>query len=85
MTGGHAWWRVCMAGGSMTGGMRDRGHACHGVHGRGCKRGSMHGREGHAWQGVYGRGNAWQCGRECVAGETATAADGTYPTGMHSC
>ena len=21
----------------------------------------------------------------CVAGETATAADGTYPTGMHSC
>ena len=21
----------------------------------------------------------------CVAGETATAADGTHPTGMHSC
>ena len=27
----------------------------------------------HAWQGA------------CVAGETATAADGTYPAGMHSC
>ena len=21
----------------------------------------------------------------CMAGETATAADGTHPTGMHSC
>ena len=27
----------------------------------------------HAWQGA------------CVAGEKATAADGTHPTGMHSC
>ena len=26
---------------------------------------------GHAWQGV------------CVAGEIATAVDGTHPTGMH--
>ena len=112
VTGGHAWWMVCMAGGCMTGGMRDRGHAwvCmpggvngRGMHGRGCMREGMHGREGaymtergcmagacmgeegHVWQGVYGRGNAWQCGRECVAAETATAADGTYPTGMHSC
>ena len=24
-------------------------------------------------------------GHECVAGEMATAADGTHPTGMHSC
>ena len=24
-------------------------------------------------------------GGACVAGETATAADGTHPTGMHSC
>ena len=50
-------------------GMRDRGHAWCGV----C-----------AWQwacvvgGVHGRGVCW-------AGETATAADGTRPTGMHSC
>ena len=28
---------------------------------------------GHTWRGA------------CVAGETATAADGTHPTGMHSC
>ena len=27
----------------------------------------------HAWQGP------------CIAGEMATAADGTHPTGMHSC
>ena len=39
---------------------------------------------GCAWQGacmvggVHGRG-------VCVAGEMATAADGTHPTGMHSC
>ena len=37
--------------------------------------------EGHAWQGG---GCAWQ-GGACVAGEMATAADGTHPTGMHSC
>ena len=30
---------------------------------------------------------AWQKGggRTCVAGETATAADGTHPIGMYSC
>ena len=28
---------------------------------------------GHAWQGV------------CMAGETVTTAEGTHPTGMHSC
>ena len=28
---------------------------------------------------VYGREGA------CMAGKTATAADGTHPTGMHSC
>ena len=36
-----------------------------------CGRGSMAG-------GVHGRGM-------CMAGEMATAADGTHPTGMHSC
>ena len=30
-----------------------------------------------------GIGHVWQKGA-CVAGETATAADGTHPTGMHS-
>ena len=40
-----------------------------GVHGRGCMRGKG---------GMHGRG-------ACVAGKTATAADGTHPTVMHSC
>ena len=39
--------------------------------------------------GMCGRGAAGACmprvGGGCVAGETATAADGTHPTGMHSC
>ena len=44
----------------------------------------------HAWQGgMCGRGRAWQGGHAwqgaCMAGETATAADGTHPPGMHSC
>ena len=34
---------------------------------------------GHAWRGCVCGGGV------CVAGETATAADGTHPTGMHSC
>ena len=33
---------------------------------------------GHAWRGVHGRGAS-------VAGETATTAGGTHPTGMHFC
>ena len=61
-----------------------------GVHGGGrCMSGwaCMSGRHvwGCVWQGgvhgrVGGQGCAWQ-----EAGETATAADGTHPTGMHSC
>ena len=74
----------------MVRGMHDRG----GVHGRGsCMVGGMHGK-GCAWQegawweayvaglcmtgGMHGRG-------ACVAGEMATAEDGTHPTGIHSC
>ena len=52
---------------------------------------NMHGR-GHTWQGacMHGRECVWQrvCiagGRACMAGETTIAADGTHPTGMHSC
>ena len=33
---------------------------------------------GHVAGGVHDKG-------ACVAGETATAADGTHPTVMHSC
>ena len=32
------------------------------------------------------QGSTWPVGGGvCVAGETATAADGSHPTGMHSC
>ena len=34
---------------------------------------------GHAWQGTCMAGGA------CVVGKTATAVDGTHPTGMLSC
>ena len=35
--------------------------------------------------GVHGEGDMRGGGGACMAGETATAADGTHPTGMHSC
>ena len=41
--------------------------------GGGCGKGGVRGR-GHVWWGVHGRGT-------CMARETATAADGTHPTG----
>ena len=67
---------VCMVKGDMHGGeaCMARGHAWQGGKcGGGC-----------AWQGgMHGGGNAWQ--GACVAGEMATAVDGTHPTGMHSC
>ena len=46
---------------------------------RGRGQGGMR-RRGHAWVvgGVHAKGG-------CVAGETATAAGGAHPTGMHSC
>ena len=40
-----------------------------------CAAGGMHAKEG---------GCAWHRGA-FVAGQPATAADGTHPTGMHSC
>ena len=52
----------------------------------------VHGREANSLLFIYGRfylfvaGEACMAGvGACVAGETATAADGTHPTGMHSC
>ena len=50
--------------------------------GRACVAGGMHEhawQEGHVWWGLFAVEGA------CVAGETATAADGTHPTRMHSC
>ena len=73
MMGKHVWW----------------GHVLQvSVHGTRCARQGV-----HAWQeacmagGMWSRGHAWQgvCGKEaCMAGETATVADGTHVTGMHS-
>ena len=46
---------------------------------------------GHAWHGGMHGGGACVAGvcmaggPACVAGETTTVADGTHPTGMHSC
>ena len=55
-------------------------HSGGGIHGRGtCVAGGMCGSGVCVWQGGM-------CGQGvCMAGETATAADGTHPTGMHSC
>ena len=74
----------------VAGGMHDGGVCMV----RACMAGDMHG-GGHAWQegmhggrvngrGVHGRG-VHGGGGTCVAEETATAADGTHATGMHSC
>ena len=53
------------------------------MHGKGCAW-----QEGAWWEAyvagfVHDRGHAWQ--GACVAGEMATAEDGTHPTGIHSC
>ena len=70
MAEGHAWQEACVAGGACVA-------SGGGIHGGVC-----------VWQGacMVGRQHAWQgaC-MACLAEETATAADGTHPTGMHSC
>ena len=74
---GEGWRGRCMAGGRA------------GVPEGGICAGGMHG--GGGWGGMCGGGHAlWGvgvcvAGEACMAGETATAADGTHPTGMHSC
>ena len=71
MVRGHAWqWDMC-------GG----GHAWWGCvwYGGICVAGGMGSRRGACMVGgMHGR-------RACMAEETATAADGAHPTGMHSC
>ena len=78
-------------------GMCGEGWVCmvkRGMHAKGAMRGGW---GGHAWQGVHCQGacmrrweHAWQCGGvngkgSMCAGETATEAGSTHPTGMHSC
>ena len=77
--GGHVRQGGCVAGGvCMAGGMHGSGHIWQGA----CMVGGVHGRGHTWWGGMHGRGHAWQ--GACMAGETATAADGTHPTGMPS-
>ena len=45
----------------------------------------VHGEGRHAWRRGGGHGTGVCMTGSCVAGETATAADSTHPTGMHSC
>ena len=82
---------VCMAGGMCSRGVCGSG----GMYGRGVRGGGMWQgacvvgggvcmEGGHACQGVCVVGAcAWWA--VCMAEETATAVDGTHPTGMHSC
>ena len=75
----HAWQGVCMVGACMAVGAYVAG----GREWKGCAwQGGMHG-IGYMAGRVYVAGVcAWLGG--CVTGETATAADITHPTGMHS-
>ena len=77
--------RACIVGACVVGGHAWQG----GVHGRACVAGGMHGKGvcmagGNVWWGVCVAEGVCMAG-QCVAGETATAAGGTHPTGMHSC
>ena len=76
---------------SVHGGVGVGGEHCGGA----CMAGGVHGRGAYmagvcVWQwgmhgrGICGRGAFVARGEACIAGEMATAADGTYPTGMHS-
>ena len=93
--GGHACMAgVCMVGG-MAGGVHDRGHVWWGhawqggcgwqgaVNGRGC----MVVVACVACVAVVcvAGGHVWWGRSVCMAGETATAADATHATEMHSC
>ena len=80
---------VSMVKGGMGGGMHSEGMHSGGVQGRGCVwPGGMHG-GGVSMAGAYMAGVCawWGCAWKgaCMAEEMATAADGTHPTGMHSC
>ena len=78
---------VCPQGQCMATGMRGRGRASQrgrAWQGRCAWQGEHALQGGCAWQGACVGGlHVWQ--RGCVAGEMATAADGTHSTGIHSC
>ena len=60
-------------------------HLC--MRGEGGKhaKGGVSGGGGHALRRGACMAGGGVCVEGCVAGETATAANGTHPTGMHSC
>ena len=80
--GGHTW-----PGGMHGGGHVWQGGMCGGgMHGRGARQGAC--MVGVCMAGdVCGSGDVWKghAWGTCMAGETATTAGGTHPTGMHSC
>ena len=74
----------------MAGGMCGRRHVWQGwggeLSGRGtCMAGGVCGKGACMAGGMCGGGMHGGGGGACVAGEMATAVDGTHPTGMHSC
>ena len=81
--GGHVWHGGCVVGDMRGGGMHGDGICLAGGHvwqGACMVARAVHGTGGHVWQQVS------VCPQEGEgAGETATTADGTHPTGMHSC
>ena len=84
VAGGHAWQGACLAGGAcMAEGYARQGACMAGGHvcPRGCvwQGGGMHGRGACMAGGMCGRGR-----HAFVAGEMATAVDGTHLTRMHS-
>ena len=76
---------ACMTGAAcMVGRWHDGGMCGRSLHGQGaCMVGGGHRRQGACVGGMHD-GGACVVGA-CVAEDTATAADGTHPTGMHSC
>ena len=75
---------ACIVHGEGKVGVSMVGHAWHqGVCGRGACMAGGHTQQGACMAGACMGGSAWQWA--CMAGETVTAADGMYPTGMHSC
>ena len=76
--GGHVWQRGAC---SVKGAMHDEGAYI-------TKGACMAG--GHVWWGICLAGGTCVARKvcmvgACMAGEMATAADGTHPTGIHSC
>ena len=82
---GHVWQGCVHGRGCMTGQCMAYGHAWQGV----CIAGGCVVGAHECWGAMHGRAHAWLWGLCMVGGvwqeRPATTADGTHPTGMHSC